>query len=912
MSLALLLCTFFVVAPRALAQGVVRDDFEGPETSLIHVGGDANYRIDSHVRVPNGAHTGQWCERLIVRGNNGTYVYVARDLPPARVIGELSPSVWVKADRPGLQLLVRVVLPRASDPRTGKPLTTLLRGASYNKVGVWQQLRLENLTLELDRQVRVLRAQFGRDVDAREAYVDRLLLNVYGGPGVTTVLVDDLEVAGAVAPPAPPSASPTGAAPPDGHAAPRDLPATWAGGAGVPKIERSGSLLLVDGKPFFPRAIEYQGEPPARLRAMGFNAVWISRTVPLDFLRDAAAAGLFVIAPPPPIAALESRSADGSSPIGSQFDPVLAWDLGGGLASAQLDVTRRWAKLVQSADARGRPIVCQATSELTAYTRPPIHLLLARRDVLGTSLQLPQYTQWLRQRSQLALPGTILWATIQTQPPAPLVEQAALLSRGPLSPIAFQESQLRTLVHATLAGGARGLYFLSSAPLDATDAATRRRAALLELMNLELDLIERWPATGSFTTTADSSDPQAGGAVIETDRSRLLLPMFTPPESQLVMGAVASTVVNYTVPGVPEEDDAYELSLVSFRPLDSKRVAGGTRVLLGELERDSLVVFTQDPQLIRGLHARLQDKRRRAADLARKIAADDQVSVEVVCQRLAALGHAIAATRALRTAAQNDLREFDGLLARGDLAGAYYRARHALAAVRLIQRAHFDDANSGATRACGDPLLASFETLEAHFRLVNELASAPRGPNTLLEGGCEDLQRMVAAGWKHFRHQQPNITTAVDLAPQAAHAGRTGLRMRAVSTDPDDKPGAIETPPMWVTTSPLQVERGQTLEIQGWVRITRPITGSVDGLLIIDSLTGEPMAQRISQPGDWQPFTIYRAVGRSGSLTLTFALSGLGEAWIDDLSIRTVSRGQANPPQQAQQIRLPRPPGAGS
>ena len=36
------------------------------------------------------------------------------------------------------------------------------------------------------------------NVDGREAYVSRVLLNIYGGPGVTNVWTDDLEVFGHV------------------------------------------------------------------------------------------------------------------------------------------------------------------------------------------------------------------------------------------------------------------------------------------------------------------------------------------------------------------------------------------------------------------------------------------------------------------------------------------------------------------------------------------------------------------------------------------------------------------------------------------------------------------------------------------------------------------------------------------
>jgi hypothetical protein len=351
---------------------------------------------------------------------------------------------------------------------------------------------------------------------------------------------------------------------------------------------------------------------------------------------------------------------------------------------------------------------------------------------------------------------------------------------------------------------------------------------------------------------------------------------------------------------VPEEDNAFELSPVSFRPLDSKRVAGGTRVMLGELERDSLVVFTQDYQLRRGIDVRLKQNARRAAELVRMLAKEDQVAAEVVTQRLAALGHELPATRPLRIAAQTDLREFERLLSGNDLPAAYYRARHSLATTRLIQRAHFDDAVGKDPWPWGDPWIANFATLDEHIRLTAELASAQRGPNLLAEGGCENLQRMIGSGWKHFRHEQPNITSVVDLSPQTAHAGQAGLRLQAVATDPKNVPSAVEASPMWVTTANVPVERGQLLEIQAWVRMVRPMVASVDGLIIVDTIGGEALAQRVVQPGEWQQISLYRAVGQSAPMAVTFALSGLGEAWIDDVSIRVVSRGLPAPPLSAQ------------
>ncbi|HEV3138363.1 MAG TPA: hypothetical protein VGZ26_10675, partial [Pirellulales bacterium] len=244
------------------AQSVFRDDFEGPETSWRYAADDTAHKLEAHQRMQQNAHAGRWCERLTVRGNNGTYIYYAHAISSSRVINELKASVWLKADRAGLQILARVVLPRASDPRSGKPLSTLLRGSAYTQVGTWQQLRIETMPQLLERQVRVLRAQFGPQVDAREAYVDRVLLNIYGGPGVTSAWIDDLEVVGIV------PVTSVAAAPDNEAAGPsllmQNLPAVWAGGQSVPAVALDGPLLLAGNKPIFPRVIEHRGEPLAR------------------------------------------------------------------------------------------------------------------------------------------------------------------------------------------------------------------------------------------------------------------------------------------------------------------------------------------------------------------------------------------------------------------------------------------------------------------------------------------------------------------------------------------------------------------------------------------------------------------------------------------------------------------------
>ena len=77
-------------------------------------------------------------------------------------------------------------------------MTVLLRGESYDRVGVWQQLRIADAARALEREVRILRSHFGSDVDAHQAFVDLIVLNAYVGLGTTNVWIDELEISGHV------------------------------------------------------------------------------------------------------------------------------------------------------------------------------------------------------------------------------------------------------------------------------------------------------------------------------------------------------------------------------------------------------------------------------------------------------------------------------------------------------------------------------------------------------------------------------------------------------------------------------------------------------------------------------------------------------------------------------------------
>jgi hypothetical protein len=184
-----------------------------------------------------------------------------------------------------------------------------------------------------------------------------------------------------------------------------------------------------------------------------------------------------------------------------------------------------------------------------------------------------------------------------------------------------------------------------------------------------------------------------------------------------------------------------------------------------------------------------------------------------------------------------------------------------------------------------NPLAADIETAAEAVELAASLRAARTGANLLPAGDMESDAHMRAAGWQHVQHEVEGTIAEAQLTSEAPHAGRFALRMTLQPADPQGVP-LVATPPMWFESAPAAVGAGDFLRIRLWVRIATPITGSVDGLLVFDSLGGQALAERIgSTDGQWQEVTLYRAAPRAGAMTLTLAMTGFGTADIDDVSI---------------------------
>ena len=235
------------------------------------------------------------------------------------------------------------------------------------------------------------------------------------------------------------------------------------------------------------------------------------------------------------------------------------------------------------------------------------------------------------------------------------------------------------------------------------------------------------------------------------------------------------------------------------------------------------------------------------------------------------------------------MQQCDARYAAADFSTATLDARRAMQSLRQVERAYWQAARKGLVSPATSPGALGFETLPAHWRMIDRLKAGRFGANLLGGGDFEDVGAMLHAGWRNMFQADPNVRTAVDLAPQAALSGRLGLRMSAAAADPKNPPAALDGPPVILTSPAVNVEAGALVCIHGWVRVPAPIEAGTDGLMIVDSLGGEALADRIDRTEGWRKFALYRIAPHSGPVYVTFELSGLGEAWLDDVAIQVLA-----------------------
>ena len=247
-------------------------DFDGVQPSLRVCDDSSLAALKLQTRTDQSTYRGRRSEYVRLIGKRGgERIFLAQGIVPVALISELEVSSWVKGNRPGFQILMRVRLPRARDS-SGAPSSLYIWGERYETTGQWQQLHVTNFKAQFEERIRAMRAEHQRPIDSGEAYVDQVVFNLFGGAGENEIWIDDLAVI-----------------------------------AGIPvhvakqaDAARSAGFVEEDWKNTVPRVSVYRGQPLSDVARQGFNGVLFLEQ-PTDNQLDAVLRnGLRIVYPPHP------------------------------------------------------------------------------------------------------------------------------------------------------------------------------------------------------------------------------------------------------------------------------------------------------------------------------------------------------------------------------------------------------------------------------------------------------------------------------------------------------------------------------------------------------------------------------------------------------------------------------------
>jgi len=866
--------------------GTIEEGFEEASVTWRLADDAPAQRLVDHGRSTDHPHRGRACERFLVESSAAGTLTLETPLGPAAVIDEFQATLWVRASRPDLRLAARIVLPGTS-ARTGGPVEVLVPGTSSRDIGRWERLELGDIRRRLAGQLPALRLEHGPQVDLAGAAVTALVVDAAAAPGRHEIALDDLFVTGLV--PATARLDPL-------------VRRTAAEAAADPPAGLARGVLEVDGRPFFPRSIDWNGESFAFLAELGCNCVRLPTAASADQLAAARAAGLWLVCPPPPLPDVDLREPE-RVPMLRDWDRVLAWDLGSGLSQDRVAELAELGRRLRACDPRpGRPLVGSADTDLRAVSRQ-LDMLVARRTVLGTSLELVDWLEWLRQRPRLARPGTPFMTTLATEVDPAAARQAAALAGVGGRGLAIDPESLALASFAAVAAGMRGILFTSSRPLDGDDAESRLRAAALREANLRLRLLEPWAAAGRFASRARTSNPEVQAFVMEAGRARLVLAWRCVQGSQVVARRYSGpdvpgeeTPLSILVPGVPEAHRAWEVATGGLRPIRQSRVTGGVSVTLDAFATQGMILLSGEPAITAHLQQQLQALAPAELASPRGLAAVGLAAAGELVGRLppeAFSGPPPVAAVPMLSAARNAAAAGEPLTA-ADPIRATASFRRAAAIAGQFERRIWENAVKAEGSIVASPLVGSAATLAEAWQFIAARTATVGGDELLAGGDMERIEQLAGGGWRHFAHGRGNIVTSVEVIHAQPASGRGCLRLAARPGNPEESPVVLETPPVWITTPPLAAPAGKLLEISAQIWVPSAITGSVDGLLVFDSLGGPALAERVAASAGWRRLVLHRIVPPDASgepLLVTFALSGLGEARLDDVSIRVLERG---------------------
>jgi hypothetical protein len=672
------------------APGMLRDGFETDQPSWEREYTDAPITLQAHDRSVRAAHSGRLSEHYQFESANGNQFYVSYATPRIPVNDDLALSVFVRANRGGVQLFARVVLPEDIDPGTRAPSFVMVPGTIFDQADRWQKLEIVHMLPTIERLARVLRASSRRMVRLDGAYVERIVVNLMNSPGQSEVFLDDLEI------------SPV----------PEELLAARSNSGSTAKVTPSdkGRALAANGSarvngrfrlernllekrgsqgrfvPWFPTAIDAPGANVLELRRMGHDIIFDGEDSDPKRLKPLADDGVMIIK-----RVNGATSTEGTFRMLEQMNnyplrsDVAFWHIGDHLGRKR-EISARAAELARFREVLGSVrelddtvshlVTATVEGDFSLFARAPMgmDMIAVAPRLWGSALSFLDNYQYLTQRKLLTARSNLaglFWAWIPAATSPEVVRNIWGDNTVPAwGTPTVQPEQLRLMTYLALASGYRGLGFKGDADLTASDGPGRALGIEMTFLNLEIDLCEQILAENDkaipFYNVYDPDPPpipsnanqlsskkppkkpellprgemRAAAVGLRDRKGALLLVADFASGGQYQPGQMAADKLVIT-PILPEGAQAFEITPGAVKVLTPERVPGGRRVTVEEFDTTSLILCTGDLGLYERVNQIVDALRHKAVPLAIEQAEIMLKMVTEINGRLAADGHQI-------------------------------------------------------------------------------------------------------------------------------------------------------------------------------------------------------------------------------------------------------------------------------
>lgn len=491
---------FLIFARPATGQLIDSLDAYPPRWSLEQ--DDCDARITEHGHAADPAAEGGACETLTMLASHGTKAVLVYPIEPLRPIDELAATVQVKGLHEGVRLGFRVRFPYIVDPQTKRSAAVIVYGSSYKHVGEFQKLGVSAILRDMKLKQVALRNEYGSQADVSSPYVDAVAIDAYGGPGSSSLRIDELKV-DAMVPLADdysggiqlglgkPSDSNSIAALKAAEVKPPSDPHSLHSQIS-PLTPRQAALSLASN-PAFPlgkvtRVLQYNGEPLSWVRSLGIDAVWLNHPPDASILSEAIAARMQIYAPAP------------SSPdpkLQPLLEPIAGWIVAGDrpMDSRNLDAIAQDIERLRKLPTRWqRRIVGSPVESFREYGASLDAVVLDAPPRVRNLSDLE--TKQLRHR-QSVRSGSCPFAVGVSSSPDPIaIEQSDAIAGRIGTPLceSFQWHGMWRQVAAAIADRPAAIIYRSSQSLASGTPLQQNRAMALSYVNRFVAAIEPWVA----------------------------------------------------------------------------------------------------------------------------------------------------------------------------------------------------------------------------------------------------------------------------------------------------------------------------------------------------------------------------------------------------------------------------------